>query len=194
MREVVVTPVRRGESQRSSRNLEERFVVRFPNLYRRIAAELTRRLGPRSRLRRVLLRRALLSAWASIDRRDFELNVVFFAPDVEFVFPAEMQKLGLEGPFRGHQGRIEAIEKWNEAWGTTELEPAYLLDLGNRLLCLGFWRNRARASGVPLEQEYAQLVTVREGLIVHDQSFFSWDEGLRTAGLAPEAMALTKQV
>ena len=47
----------------------------------------------------------------------------------------------------------------------------------------------ARTSGVPLEQEFAQLVTLREGLVTHDEVWFQWDEGLRAAGLDPDAFA-----
>jgi hypothetical protein len=47
-------------------------------------------------------------------------------------------------------------------WGS-ELEPLYVLDLGDRLLNLGLWHIRGRASGVPLDQELAQLVTCGTG-------------------------------
>ena len=165
-------------------------MVRFPSLSRRLAALVFRLLSPRSRLRRALLRRATLSGWASLDRRDFELNLIFFAPDAEFEFPLGWQALGLDDSFRGHEGRIEALNKMLEVWASTELDPAYILDLGDRVLNLGFWRTQARASGVPLEQEISQLVAVRNGLIMHDQTFLSWEEGLRTAGLDPNAIAL----
>jgi hypothetical protein len=79
-----------------------------------------------------------------------------------------------------------------EVWAT-ELEPAYILDLGDRLLNLGFGLNRARASDVQLKGEAAQLITVRDGLITRDQIFFSWEEGLRAAGLDPDAIALPKR-
>lgn len=165
-------------------------MVRFPGAYRALASLVLRRLSPRSRLRRLLLRRAVLSGWASFDRRDFELNLVFFAPDAEFEFPLGMQTLGLADSFRGHQGRMEALDKIFEVWGASELEPAYILDLGDRVLNLGFWRTRASGSGVPLEQELAQLGTLRGGLVVRDQNFFSWKEGLRAAGLEPDAIGL----
>jgi ketosteroid isomerase-like protein len=165
-------------------------MVRFPSLYRRLAA-LAFRLSPGSRLRRALLRRAHLSAWASFDRRDFEVNLIFFSPDAEFEFPSGMQTLGLDDSFSGHEGRIEALNKILEVWGATEFEPAYVLDLGDRVLPLGFFRAQASASGVPLEQEFAQLGTVRNGLIVRDQTFFSWEEGLRAAGLDPDAIPLS---
>jgi ketosteroid isomerase-like protein len=190
MQDVVVTRVQYSGPPRRKRNLEERLIVRFPSLYRRLAALVFGRLSPGSRLRRALLRRALLSGWASFDRRDFELNLLFFAPDAEFEFPSGLQTLGLGDSFRGHEGRIEALNKLAEVWGSSELQPAYMLDLGDRVLNLGFWRSQARASTVPLEQELAQLVTLRDGLATRDQNFFSWEEGLRAAGLEPDAIAL----
>jgi len=159
MGDVVVTQLQGSWPPRRSRNLRERLMVRFPSLFRRQAAFLSR-LSPRSRLRRILLRRAVLSGWASFDRRDLELNFLYFAPDCEFEFPPAMQTLGLPASFRGLEGRNEGINKLFEVWGS-ELEPLYLLDLGDRLLNLGIWHIRGRASGVPLDQELAQLVTLR---------------------------------
>jgi hypothetical protein len=115
-----------------------------------------------------------------------------FAPYAEFEFPSGMQTLGLGGPFRGHEGRIDAIEKMFEVWAS-ELELAYIFDLGDRLLNLGFGLNRARASEVQLKGEAAQLVTLRDGLITRDQIFFSWKEGLRAAGFDPDAVSFPKR-
>ena len=189
MRDVVVTRVQYSGPRRK-RNLEERLWVRFPRLYRRFAALVFGRLSPRSRLRRVVLRRALLSGWASFDRRDSEVQLMFYAPDAEFEFPPGMGTLGEGEPFRGYEGRLEGLNKLAEVWGSSELVPAYLVDLGDRLLFVGFWRTRARASGVPLEQQVSVLVTLRDGLIVRDQVFFSWEEGLQAAGLEPDAIGL----
>jgi hypothetical protein len=185
MPNVVVTRVPHAVRRRS-RNLEERIYVRFPFVLRHLAA-LMFRLSPRSRLRRVLLRRAFVSGWASFQRRDLELNFLFFAPECEFEFPPGLQTLGLDDSYRGHEGRMEALTKLLDVWGS-ELEPAYMLDLGDRLLNLGIWRTQARASGVPLDQELAQLVTMRDGLVIRDQNFLSWEEGLRAAGLDPDAI------
>jgi hypothetical protein len=187
MPDVVITRVRHAGAGRS-RNLQERLMVRFPSLYRRLVP-LVFRLGPPSPLRRVLLRRAVESGWSSFDRRDFEVNFLYFAPDTEFEFPPAMQALGIPASFRGHAGRIEGMNKLFEVWGS-ELEPLYVLDLGDRVLNLGLWHIRGRASGVPLEQELAQLVTMRHGLVIRDQNFNSWEEGLRAAGLDPNAIAL----
>jgi ketosteroid isomerase-like protein len=53
-------------------------------------------------------------------------------------------------------------------------------------------RAQARASGVPLEQEFAQVATVRDGLVARDQTFFSWQEALGAAGVDPDTIALAK--
>jgi ketosteroid isomerase-like protein len=163
-------------------------MVRFPSLTRHLVP-LVFRLSPRSRLRRLLLRRAVDSGWTSFDRRDFELNLLYFAPDTEFESPPAWQTLGMPASFRGHEGRIDGMNKVFEVWGS-ELEPLYVLDLGDRLLNLGLWHIRGRASGVPLDQELAQLVTLRDGLVIRDQNFTSWEQGLRAAGLEPDAVNL----
>jgi ketosteroid isomerase-like protein len=186
MPNVVVTRVRSTGPR--SRNLQERLMVLFPSLARRLALHLFR-LNPRSRLRRMLLRRAVDSGWTSFDRRDFKLNFLYFAPDTEFEFPPEMQALGVPASLRGHEGRVEAMNTVFEVWGS-ELEPLYVLDLGDRVLNLGFWHIRGRVSGVPLDQELAQLVTLRDGLVIRDQTFWSWEEGLRAARLEPDAIGL----
>jgi ketosteroid isomerase-like protein len=192
MRTVVITEVQCSGPPRRSRNLEERFLLRFPSLLRR-GARIFSRLSPRSRLRRAFLRRALVSGWAAFNRRDFELRRVFFAPDVESELPPGTQTLGLSGMFRGHAAMEQAISEFAESWSSWGLEPAYILDLGDRLLCLGFFRGRGQASGVQLEQEYAQLLTLREGLVTRDEGWFRWEEGLRAAGLDPDAIALPKR-
>jgi ketosteroid isomerase-like protein len=188
VRNAVITRVKYSGRPRRSRNLEERLLVRFPSLFRRPAALIQRWLSPRSRLRRALLRRNVVSAYAAFSREDFELILVRFSPDVEYEFNPGLQTLGLGGIFRGHEGMLEAFGKIAEAWESWELEPAYALDLGDRVLLLGFNRSRARGSGVTLEEEFAELNTARDGLVARHQAFFSWDEGLRAAGLDPAVL------
>ncbi|MFN2616590.1 MAG: nuclear transport factor 2 family protein [Thermoleophilaceae bacterium] len=187
MRDVVVTHVRRRGSPRRSRNLEERLFVRFPALYRRPAA-LVARLSPRSRLRRTLLRREVVSGWHATSRQDFELVVVRYADDVEIKFDAAFEAIGLAGPFRGHQGILERERTFQEEWQRWEAVPMTVLDLGERLVVLGEVRLAGKASGLELEREVAQLMTSRDGLVVRDEIVMGWDKGLRAAGLDPEAL------
>ena len=188
-KKVVVTPVEHGGPPRRSRNFEERLMVRFPSLYRRLSA-LVFGLSSRSRLRRAFLRRAVVSGWAAFARPDFEPMLVRFAPDVEVEFQPGLQTLDFAGTYHGHAGLVEGLSKLSEVLDAWKAEPAYILDLGNRFLCLVVIRARARASGVPLEQTVGQLLTVRDSLVTREQSFFSWEEGMRAAGLDPDAITL----
>jgi hypothetical protein len=69
----------------------------------------------------------------------------------------------------------------------------YILDLGeSRFLNLGF--AHARASGVPFEEEFVQLVTFRDGLVAHKGPTgpMQWAEGLSSPRLDPNAVALPR--
>ena|SRR5436190_2163110 len=192
VQKVVVTRVGCNGPPERSRNLGERLMVRFPSLYQRGAALAWLLLSPRSRLRRALLRRALLSGWAAFNRRDFTLMLVRYAPDVEFEFDPGQQALDLGGIFHGHKGILAGLGQLAEGL-EMRFEPTYVLDLGDRGLALGFFHAQAPASGVQLEGEIAQLGTPREGLIVRDQSWYGWEKGLRAAGLDPDAIVLPKR-
>jgi ketosteroid isomerase-like protein len=192
MRDVVITRVECSGPPKRKRNLEEQILALFPGLYRRLAPRAFR-LSPRSRLRRALLRLTVVSGWAAWNRRDLKLMLVHYARDVEWEFSPGQQALGLGGTFSGHQGVVDGLAEWREVWDSWELEPAYILDLGDRLLNLGF--AHARASGVSFKEEFVQLITVREGLVAHEGPTgpMQWEEGLRRAGLDPTAIALPRQ-
>ena len=111
-----------------------------------------------------------------------------FAPDVETVLAHDQQALGLSG-LQGHAATDQALSELAEIWDW-EVEPCYILDLGDHALILGFNRMRARTSGVELDEEFAQLVTLSEGLVTHDEVWFQWEDGLRATGLDPDAIAL----
>jgi ketosteroid isomerase-like protein len=179
---------------RRSRNLEERLLVRFPAAWRALAALVLRLFSPRSRLRRAMLRRAVVSGSDAFSRLDLELVLVRYAPNVEYEFDPQFEALGIGGTFRGHEGMLELIEAFGEAWGQREVRPMLILDLDDRALILGTLRLPGTASGLEFESEYAQLLTPRGGRVAHEQDFLAWDRGLGAAGLEPQAFALPSRV
>jgi ketosteroid isomerase-like protein len=182
MRDVVVTRVQYSGPRRS-RTLEERLMVRFPGAYRGMAAMGQRLLSPRSRLRRAWLRRQVISGWDAATRKDWELMLVRYASDVEVEFEPDFEALGLGGTFRGHDGMLKMARMFDEAWERRRWLPTLILDLGTRVVTLGTVRLPGTASGLEFESEYAQLLTVRGGLVACEQEFLSWDKGLLAAGL-----------
>ena len=119
--------------------------------------------------------------------------LVRYAPDLEFQFTPGQQTLGLDGTYHGHEGLLAGLGELAQVWDSTTLVPAYVVDLGPRALFLGFMQTRAGTTGIELEQKFAQLITLRGGLVSHDESYFSWDEGMRAAGLDPQAVALPER-
>jgi hypothetical protein len=118
--------------------------------------------------------------------------LVRYATDVEFEFNPGQQTLGLGGKFHGHEGVIRGLSDLAEGWSSWKIEPAYLVDLGDELITLGFLHAQARASGLELEGEFAQLLTLRDGLVGHEQGWSTWEEALRAAGLDPDEIRLLR--
>jgi ketosteroid isomerase-like protein len=116
--------------------------------------------------------------------------LVRYAPDVEIVFDPNLQALGVAGTFRGHAAMVTALEQIGEGVEGWDMRPAMCLDTGDRLITLGHVRLPGRASGLVFETEFAQVVTFRRGVIATEHEFWSWEKGLRNAGLDPDAIAL----
>jgi ketosteroid isomerase-like protein len=136
-------------------------------------------------VRRDGLRRVLRSGWAAAPRKDWELMFVRYSPRVVWEIPEEFQTLGFAASYHGHDGLVQGLEQFSEAFETWEIRPERAFDLGDRVLALGRFRGKARASGVEWEQEFSQLVTLDKGLVIRDRFFYSWDQGLGAAGLEP---------
>ncbi|MGH2838944.1 MAG: hypothetical protein ACRDJY_11450 [Thermoleophilaceae bacterium] len=64
-----------------------------------------------------------------------------------------------------------------------DVERMEELDDG-RVLALLTLRARGRGSGAPVENEYAHILTLREGLCVRVDGFPGWKQALAAAGLS----------
>jgi ketosteroid isomerase-like protein len=186
MQAPVVTRVASDGPLPPRRTITDQLTVRFPRMARMMLAIGIRFNGPRSPVRRDGLRRVLRSGWAAAPRKDWELMFVRYSPEVVWEIPEEFQTLGFAESYHGHQGLVEGLERFSEAFESWELRPDRALDFGDRVLALGSFRGKARASGVEWQQKFSQLVTLERGLVVRDRFFYSWEQGLRAAGLEPE--------
>ena len=99
--------------------------------------------------------------------------------------PEEFQGLGFAESYHGHQGRggVRAIRRGIRVLGDPPREGDGLRRPGadpRRVSRQGAGQRRGDAAGV-LRAGHAP-----EGLVVRDQFFYSWEQGLRAAGLEPE--------
>ncbi len=186
----VVTPVAPAGAPRRSRSLEERFIVSFPSLYRVATALLLGLVRPRTRARRHFVRHAVASGWAAVQRRDFELMLVRYAPSVVYDADAGLQALGVPGSARGRAEMASVLAEILDVFDRFELAPALVVDLGESLIVLGASRVHGRGSGIELETQVAQLLTLEGGLVVSERDFFRWDDALRAAALDPAVLNL----
>ena len=182
-----------GRRPRKRRTLEEHLAVGFPALYYRVAA-LAIRLPRRSRLRKALLRRGLVLGYAAYGRRDDDVSLLPFDPEIE-AHQAETSGVpigaDLERSWRGHAGFLRMWDQWDEAFTDARIEPNELLDLGDRLVVLVTYVARGRTSGAEVRQPAGQLLTFRRGRVVRWEQWWDWDKTLDAVGIRRQAARAT---
>lgn len=171
------------------RPLDARLFLRFPGLFRLGARAVTRlRLG--SRLRGVVLRRAIELVVAGQNRGDFELTFALYSPDNELrnvtTGGATASILGLEEVYRGPEGVRRFFEEWAEPWEHWHWGPTgELVDLGGgKALALLLLVGRGRGSGIEVREQVGLMAEIVGGSVVRQQNWLgsgAWDEALRVA-------------
>ena len=165
---------------RRYRSLDERIVLRFPEVARLLAAAWAQ-LPLHSRLRRAMLVRRLRQGYAAQNRRDFELLLTGFDPDIEFhpgqVFP------DVGALFRGHDGYRGIWRQLLKSFEDLRLDPQEVLDMGDRILVTIDLSGHGVGSGVSIGQRVFQLFTLRKGLVVRQADFLLLTEALAAAEL-----------
>ena len=176
--EVVRKPLRVRE--RSSRTLDERVAIRFPRLAA-ATARLIGRLPPGSRARWRTVRLAM----EAFNRRDLEAVAIGFHPDLEYYPYREFVEAAIAEPcYHGPSGYRAYVESTYEVWGAdVRIEPTELIDLGSRLVVLADMPMRAQASGVPLAQTYATVVTLKDGRVISQRDFLHHAEALEAVNV-----------
>ena len=182
----VRTPVTvRSKTRR--RTLDERLIVRFPALVR-VMLSAWSRLPPRSRLRRTLLSRYMRQVCEAANRRDFELQFVFFDPEIELKFdesPVDgFVPPDLRGVNRGHEAYRRVWEAMIETMEDFRIELDDVIDFGDRLLNTGRFMGHGSASGAPVSQTLFQVFTLRRGFVIRQDEFVDRDKALEAAGLS----------
>ena len=117
----------------------------------------------------------------AFNRRDLTALLGLLDPDVEWIPIMAV----LEGRvYRGHDGVTQWIEHLDEYWALFEVDAEEVRDLGDRVLTLGCWRARGRASGVGLDNEPGTwLLDFKAGKVRRLQTYTDRDEGIKAAGV-----------
>ena len=115
---------------------------------------------------------------------DLAAAIDALAEDVTFVFHGETRRLAGAETVSGKRDAVAWLADWFSRFDADyrfEIEES--LDWDDHVLVVTTNRGKGRASGVPISQQTAQLMTVRDGKIVRQEFFASRAEGLQAAGL-----------
>lgn len=154
--------------------------ARLPSLNRAVASWAMGR-SPHSSLRGRVVDHAVRSAFDAYNRRDWEVVLADYDPQVEIVLHHVQD---LEGVYHGHDGWRHYWRLWLDAWDRSRMEPEEIIDFPDRTLILGWTRCRATGSGLELEEPTAWLVTRGDhGTIVRHEEWWDHAAGLEAVGL-----------
>ena len=168
--------------QRARRTVAQSWGIRAPWAFN-VVGRAIRALPVRSRLRRLMFRKALNDALAAYNRRDWPPLLLSVADDVEVNPPKGVVALGFEPAYRGPDGYLEYQYRWIEHWGDFSVVPEIAIDLDDRLVVLGTMGGTEPRSKVPIDTEFGTLDTYSGARLVRQQVFLSHADALRAAGL-----------
>ena len=109
--------------------------------------------------------------------------------DPQIVFRRIMSEVppgpGGPGSWVGIEETVQALWDWIRQWDDIHHAAEEFIDLGDRVLVLTRQTARGKLSGVPVEAELADLMTVRDGKIARWEIYWDRAEARQAAGLEP---------
>ena len=108
-------------------------------------------------------------AFAAFGRGDMQGLLTLFAEDIEWVVPGEGWPLA--GTYRGHARVADCLQKISEMLEILFLEPREFVAQGDRVLVVGFERERVKATNRTFEQHWVIAFTVRNGKVTNAREY-----------------------
>ena len=114
---------------------------------------------------------------------DLAKSIQLLGEDVEFVFHGEARKLAGAETLVGKEAAVAWLGDWFSRFDSDyRMAIEESLDWGDRVLVVTTHQTKGRASGVPVSERTAQVMTVRDGLIVRQDFFGSREAAVEAAG------------
>ena len=123
------------------------------------------------------------AGWGAWLGGDLDTLFTFFGRDVEW----DTTNFGgwpEDDVYRGHAGVRRFFDEWLASWERYEAGVDEYVDVGgDRVLVLCWQRGFGPGSHAPVEMEWAQVCTVRDGLISRMEAFTNRTDALEAVGL-----------
>jgi ketosteroid isomerase-like protein len=125
---------------------------------------------------------ALRHSYQDFNRGDLDAWLEWFHPAITWQAAREDPDAALH---RGRDGIRRYAEQWIEAYDALRVEPQELIDRGDQVVVWVRITGVGRTSGIALDMEQAQVMTIRDGEIVGAHEYFDRAEALAAVGLTP---------
>ena len=173
-----------GAETRRHRTLDERIVVRFPALGRKLAAAWAR-LPRHSRLRRAMLVRSVRRGYAAVSRRDFDLLAISVDPGIVYHPRADEPD---PSPHVGRDAYEQLANGFADSFSEVTYEVLELIDAGDHVIASTVLHvvlhGQGSASGAGVSDTYVFVYKVRDGLVVEGWEYRTKQEALEAVGLS----------
>jgi ketosteroid isomerase-like protein len=125
-------------------------------------------------------------AYAAFGRGDVQGVLTTLTEDIEWQIPGPSD-IPYAGKRHGRDGAAEFFRLLSEASEILQFEPREFFTKGDKVLVLGYYRGRARATGKVVESEWAHVFSVRNGKIGSFREYY--DTAAIAASYRQEAAA-----
>jgi ketosteroid isomerase-like protein len=85
--------------------------------------------------------------------------------------------------YDGIEGQREFVGDWTSAWENWRLELEEMRDAGDQVVGVFRQSGRSKTTGLPVDMRFAQVWTLRDGMVTRMEMYASADEALEAAGL-----------
>ena len=130
-----------------------------------------------------LVREALGAFIEHMGAREYDVGFErgYLDPEIEWVPAPELPEAGR---VRGREAFVGFMRTWSEDFDDWSMEVEHLIDAGDGQV-VAFMRQWAtgRESGVPVELEFAQVWSLRDGRAIRIRNFLDRDRAMRETGL-----------
>jgi ketosteroid isomerase-like protein len=137
-------------------------------------------------MRRAMVRFVWRRILEAANRGDWEAAFAVLPPDYETYPPPEVIGLGFEPMYRGPDERLRLQLGWMDQLGEFQQEAKEVIDLGDRIVLLGWMRGTGLGSGAEFESEIAYVIDIEDGRLSREHFFRFHAEGLEAAELSDQ--------
>ena len=126
---------------------------------------------------------AVRKSWDAWFRGDMDAVAATWDPEV--VWDTQHMRDWPESAYRGVEGVLRFLTEWLDVWGDYEFDLEDVIAAPDgRVVTLFRQRGKGRHSGVAMNMEMAQIVTVRGGRLLRIDNYDNRTEALEAAGLS----------